>query len=321
MSGSTKEKYKKACEQNSIPLFAQDWWLDAVCGEHGWDVIVLEKGGRVVATLPFTYRRRFGLTVLGMPPLTQTLGPWIKYPTSQKLGKKYSLEKDVLSDLIGRLPVSSGFSENFNSDFTNWLPFYWNGFNQTTNYTYVLDDISDTDEVWAGFLENIRTDIRKAEKIVKCIEDPNFDTFWQCHVKVFSRQDIHVPYDESLARRLDDAARQRERRKIFLAVDELGRVHAGVYIVWDSERAYYLMGAGDPELRSSGATSFLIWKAIQFASSVTKSFDFEGSMIEPIERFFRGFGARQVPYFRVSRYGKAITIANAAKQILQSFTK
>jgi phosphatidate phosphatase APP1 len=30
-------------------------------------------------------------------------------------------------------------------------------------------------------------------------------------------------------------------------------------------------------------------------------FDFEGSMIEPIERFFRGFGAVQTPYFHVSR--------------------
>jgi hypothetical protein len=28
-------------------------------------------------------------------------------------------------------------------------------------------------------------------------------------------------------------------------------------------------------------------------------FDFEGSMIEPIERVFRGFGAIQIPYLQV----------------------
>ncbi|KZZ15518.1 hypothetical protein A3751_17170 [Oleiphilus sp. HI0080] len=43
-----------------------------------------------------------------------------------------------------------------------------------------------------------------------------------------------------------------------------------------------------------------MWEAIKFASTVTKRFDFEGSMIEPIERFFRGFGAMQKPYFQIS---------------------
>ena len=30
-------------------------------------------------------------------------------------------------------------------------------------------------------------------------------------------------------------------------------------------------------------------------------FDFEGSMIEPVERSFRQFGAKQTPYFSVSK--------------------
>ena len=30
-------------------------------------------------------------------------------------------------------------------------------------------------------------------------------------------------------------------------------------------------------------------------------FDFEGSMLRPVERFFRGFGSLQTPYLRVSR--------------------
>ena len=60
------------------------------------------------------------------------------------------------------------------------------------------------------------------------------------------------------------------------------------------------MGGGDPEFRNSGATSLLMWNAIQFASTVSQIFDFEGSMIESVERFFRGFGAVQTPYFSIS---------------------
>ena len=91
------------------------------------------------------------------------------------------------------------------------------------------------------------------------------------------------------------------REKILIAEDEQGRRHAGVYIVWDNTSAYYLMGGGDPDLRNSGATSLCMWEAIQFASTVTQRFDFEGSMMEPVEKFFRAFGATQTPYFSISK--------------------
>jgi hypothetical protein len=74
------------------------------------------------------------------------------------------------------------------------------------------------------------------------------------------------------------------------------------------------MGGGDPALRNSGATSMVLWQAITFAATVTKRFDFEGSMLEPVERFFRAFGARQTPYFRVTRSGRLMRLAIAGRQ-------
>ena len=83
--------------------------------------------------------------------------------------------------------------------------------------------------------------------------------------------------------------------------DDKGNTHAAVYLVWNDDCIWYLMGGGDPNLRSSGATSLIIWHSIKFAALEQKAFDFEGSMLEPVERYFRGFGALQVPYFTVSR--------------------
>jgi hypothetical protein len=51
------------------------------------------------------------------------------------------------------------------------------------------------------------------------------------------------------------------------------------------------MGATQARLRNSGCSSLLMREAIRFASSVTEGLDCEGFMAEPIERFFRGFGA------------------------------
>ena len=89
---------------------------------------------------------------------------------------------------------------------------------------------------------------------------------------------------------------------MFGAVEELRRVHAVAFIVWDRNRAYYLIGGGDPDFRNSGAATLCIWEAIKFSSTVTKAFDFEGSMVENIERFFRGFGGHLKPYHRIYRF-------------------
>jgi hypothetical protein len=96
---------------------------------------------------------------------------------------------------------------------------------------------------------------------------------------------------------------------MLFAYDDADRVHAVAYVVCDRRTAYYLMGGGDPKLRTSGASSLLLWEAIRRTRPVVSVFDFEGSMLRPVERFFRAFGGRQVPYLHVSR---ATPVAGAA---------
>ena len=61
------------------------------------------------------------------------------------------------------------------------------------------------------------------------------------------------------------------------------------------------MGGSNPFFRNSQAISLLMWDAIQFTHKEKKSFDFEGSMIEPIERFFRSFGSSPKNYFQIKK--------------------
>jgi hypothetical protein len=43
-----------------------------------------------------------------------------------------------------------------------------------------------------------------------------------------------------------------------------------------------------------------MWTMMEFASQRSAMFDFEGSRIPAVERFFRSFGARQVWYHELS---------------------
>jgi predicted acetyltransferase len=100
---------------------------------------------------------------------------------------------------------------------------------------------------------------------------------------------------------------------MLFACDGDDRVHAVAYLVWDSASAYYLLSGADPALRSSGAQSLLLWEAIRRARDVTSTFDFEGSMLAPVERFFRDFGGRQTPYLHVSRVSRPAAAALALR--------
>lgn len=296
-----KDAYRNLCDSEpSIPLFAQAWWLDAVAGDS-WEVAVVEKGGEIVASMPFVSSQRYGFKLIAQPPLTQTLGPWLRQ-TNTKYAKRLSREKDLMEGLIDQLPKYDHFSQNWDHAQTNWLPFYWKGFSQTSRYTYRIEELGDSDQIWAGLQQNVRTDIKKAanRENLKIRDDLPLSDFYALNAMVFQRQGRRVPYSEKFVRQIDQAASARNCRKIFIAEDDQGRHHAGVYLIWDKNSAYYLMGGGNPELRNSGATSLCIWEAIKFASTVTDAFDFEGSMLESVERFFRSFGARQTAYHSIS---------------------
>ena len=296
-------------------IFRQPWWLDAVA-PGAWDEVTVTKGQELAARLPFISETRFGLTALVMPPLTQTLGPWLR-PSEAKYAKQLANEKDLMTELIEKLPPHDRFSQSFHFSVTNWLPFYWKGFSQTTRYTYRLEDLSDPDKLWSGFAENVRRAVRKAEKAVATRTDLEVEDFIKLNDQTFSRQGMKSPYSPGLVKRIDAACAEHGSRKIFFAEDAGGKVHAAVYVIWDGDSAYNLMLGSDPEVRGSGAASLVMWEAIKFVSTVTKSFDFEGSMIESVERSFRSYGAKQVPYFHVSRLSRRMRALRAGRELLR----
>ena len=301
---------------STYSIFQQPWWLDAVAPGQ-WDEISIPSGGQVVARLPFVTKKRFGLTYLLSPPLTPALGPWLR-ATTAKYTTELSRQKKLFEELIERLPKFDLFRQNFSPKITNWLPFYWAGFKQTTLYTYRIEDLTGLDRVWKDFRENIRREIRKAKKIVSIRDDLEFDKFIDIYYLTFKRQGIAIPHQRKLLYRLDDACQKHNARRILFAHDKENRIHAVVYFVWDQTTGYYLMGGGDPALRNSGAGSLLMWEAIQFASRVTKVFDFEGTMIEPIERFFRAFGAKQVPFFQVTKMSRRMQALISCRDLLRA---
>jgi hypothetical protein len=293
-------------------LFEQPWWLDCVA-PGGWGAVEVRRGDAVVGRLPYARRRRLGLVAIVQPLFTQTLGPWVA-PTEGKPSRRADNERTVLGQLIEMLPRFDIFRQCCAPALTNWLPFYWAGFEATVRYTYRIEDLSDLDVVKRGFREHVRRGIRKAGNAVEVDHDYPLEELLRLDVKTYERQRLKLPHSHELFRRLDAECAARGARRILGAVDAKGRTHAALYVVWDEGTCYALVNARNPEFQAFGANTLLYWEAIRLASEVSRVFDFEGSMVKPVEHFIRAFGGRQTPYFCIHKAGLKAHPAMAARR-------
>lgn len=316
---TNKEKYRIFCQkEKDIPIFSKDWWLDSVCGEDAWDVVLVEKGGEIWASMPYYKKKKAFFDIIMMPLLTQTMGIYIKYPDNQKYEKRLSYEKEIIDLVLKELPHFDYFSQNFHYNFTNWLPFYWNGFNQTTRYTYVIDNLDNLESIFENFSHAKRKNIKKAEKLVSIKFDLSSDEFYNNHKMTLLKQNSKISYPYELFKTIYDNSYKNNSGKIIYAIDENSKIHAGLFVIWDTNSAYNLISTIDPDFRNSGAASLLVREIIRYVSDKTKKFDFEGSMIENVENSFRQFGAIQKPYFKIFRIdSKILKLVNCMRDFLK----
>jgi hypothetical protein len=298
-----------AAPANSYCLFQEPWWLNLATGGE-WEEAVVTNNQGVIARLPYRRLRRFGATVLTQPRLTPYAGPWFR-PSSAKAANQFSERQKLTAELLSKLPRYDLFSQNLWPELGDWLPFHWAGFSQSTSYTNWHRDLSNPEELWRGFLEATRREIRKAQSRVQVVVSDDIDKLCDLHERTFARQGLAPPRERAYLRRVVEGVVRAGHGRLALALDESGIAHAANLVVFDQRSAHYLIGGSDPEHRVSGAASLLMWDAIQFAAARSRVFDFEGSMVEGIARFFRGFGPELVPVSHIYRTSRRAALGAA----------
>lgn len=271
-------------------IFSKTYWLSAISEEY--KILICEENNKILGgiCLPSLYHKLYR-----NPKLTPQLGILLSpYDTKVKYSTKLSKDTEIISDIINNLPKFSQFDYNFSYNFTNFMPFIWENFNIDVRYTYVLNDLSDIEAIYNNFQYDVKYSIKKAGKNnIRITDKYGIEEFYNINKKTFDRQNIQMPYTLEFIKNLDDILEKHNNRKILFALDQNDNIIAGTYLLYDENCAYYLMGGADPEQRNSGVQTLLIWESIKFAATVSKKFDFEGSIVKNIERSFREFGGEQ----------------------------
>lgn len=301
---TNKEKYAKFCGRTYVPIYSKPWWMDAVCGAENWDVWLYEKGGAVKAAMPFYKTTKNGYNVITKASNTQNNGIIFDYEKLVKIPARLSFEEKVINaacDYIETLNLDK-YEQQFHYSFKNWLPFFWRYYDAIVRYTYVIDTTNSYEKIESNFTAKVRNEIRKAEKLVRLVErDLEISEFFQINEMSFMRQGKQTPYDLEFVSRIYNACQINGAGRILAAETQDGTLCSVAFLVWDEKSLYYLLNGTDPQYRATQANYFLIREAIKLAKELGKNFDFEGSVIQPIEKAFREFGGTPMPYFRVSK--------------------
>ncbi len=280
-------------------VFATSWWLDAVAPGR-WRPHVLLEADRPVAAWPTVVRRTMWGDIHAGAPLTPYLGPIML--TSDDPVKRRAEEISLLERLLDEIGPAAMIDARCHPGFDYWTPLRWHGFAQTTVYTWRLSDLVDLDALFARVRENVRREIRKSRKRAIEVSGGTLEELLAVHARTVAHQGIgDAERSRTVLARIEDAASRRDARTILIARDGDGNAHAGAYLVHDARHSYYLVGGSDAELRGSGAMSAVMWAAIEDAARRRTGFDFEGSMLPGVERFFRAFGGAPQAVSRVRK--------------------
>jgi hypothetical protein len=283
-------------------VFCRSWWLRAV-GE--FRILGYFEDNELIAGIPVFFERHLGVQVCTMPRLTPTLGVVILTP-SGNANKLTARRHSIIGALAKELSRYRLFFQAMHPSLTDWLPFYWAGFRQTTRYTYVID-LTDLDQAWGEMNSNTRKQITKAEKLGIRMVPCGIEDVYKCECESHARRGTKPRHSQEVLRRIHDAALQHSSGACLAAVDKDGQLLAGSFMVWDRNRAYGLVcGNSDRQ----GPAGFAIqWHEIQSAAALSRVYDLAGSMIEGVAFFNQGFGAKQVPYHFIIKAPPAICCA------------
>lgn len=285
-------------------LFEQPWWLDIVApGE--WMVAQINESGRIIARLPYVNKGKLKEKKIIMPRYTQTLGPWFDESIRKEVpgNKQFAKQKEIVDALLAQMEPFCKFEMTLDCANDYVLPYYWNGFNLSPTFSYRIDLRKGINEIFNNLSKSTRKNIRKAKDESTVSYETDIDAFCYILDKTYEAQNRKNPDSKKFITKIIETCGRMGHGKMFTARDKDGNLQCSSYLVYDQKVAYALIGGSVPKFRGNGSKSLVYWEEIQYAATVSKIFDFEGSMIEGIENLMRKFGAQWVTNYHISKSG------------------
>ncbi len=255
-------------------IYPYSWYLDLV--SPGWDGLVM---GDYEMVMPLTHTRKFGFHFLLQPILAQQLGVFSLDPPNE-----FEME-DFLAAIPSRYVVADICLNCQNKELPPGIRFAYR-----VNYELDLRDFATT------YGTNTRRNLQKGREYP--FEFREIGMMPYLDLKFSPGESI--PVEREYLERLFVGLSELKRAEAFgLYLD--GELHAAAILGYANTRVIYMNGCSSTAGKDTRAMFVLMDRLINNSRDTFPLFDFEGSNLPGVARFFEGFGAFETSYPRILR--------------------
>ena len=219
-------------------------------------------------------------------PLAPFMGVLVAPQPDAKYTAIMSMHKDITEALLAFLYGEHRFIKIANHyTVPDVRSFTWEEWKPSIRYTYTVD-ISDKNTAWDNLEKQTRYDITRARRDGQEITMWSLSWFDKLYDQTFQRKGMERPLSTEFLKKLYDTFPS----KI------VGTAQSMAYSVYDSKRAYYILGASD-----GTGSALSVWSMLDGLHGMgIKEVDLVGCNDREIANFKSGFGGTLRPYYCVT---------------------
>ncbi|MBN2765156.1 MAG: hypothetical protein JXR27_02210 [Paludibacteraceae bacterium] len=263
--------------------YAYSWYLNIV--SPGWEALITQNYEYI---MPLPVKRKYGIPYLVQPVLTQQLG----------IFSEFEITKDIVQQFVSTIPYYS-YEINLNDCNSGQ-----NEIIKRTNYVLWLE--MSYENISNGYSKNTIRNIQRALKsglyIDKSVDKDEFIDFYLSIDKNYTNT------QEDLLRKLLKEGIKQTLIEIPGIRNEDKKLLASLCILKTGRRIIYLVPVSNDEGKKTSAMFLLLDTIIKANASSDCLLDFEGSEIEGVARFYKGFGAVNRPYYVIKKFRPAFLV-------------
>jgi len=187
------------------------------------------------------------------------------------------------------------------------------GFETSEKPNFTLDLNAQPEAIKRGLSRTRRTQINKSERELTIRKDGNRKLVFDLFRDTYHKNGLTIP--EVFFEKLE--YQETGHEQILSAVYQEDNLLAANLCVKSGDVAYYLLGGVNAKLKMAHPGTYSLWSCILTAREMgAKTFDFCGSAVPGIARFFKSFGSVENRYLEIKKGHKGVDFIKKLKSKL-----
>jgi len=280
--------------------------------------VLVENGRQPVAIVPFLEESRAGTRLLRHVSPASFGGVLVE--DQQRLFTDDSWRRGILDAIAGALRPIGRATVVFQPGMTDVRALIWQGWTAAPHYNY-FSRWDSAEAFEKNMSSSARRQLTKARREGLSVHvEPDMTSFFALRAATQKRQNFRDPIRPEGYTAMHTFNKHGLRSMAMTVRDGGGRVHAGALYTAGHHRAYYLVGASDPELLGSGAPTLLHVEAIRWmeANDWPRVFDWVGANERGVAQFKSEFNPELELLLRCEWRGTRARILDAVRDIKRS---